>query len=83
VRQRTEFSDDTRSVLPFNLAWSTGGSTATSTETLPVDRPRRDNDVISVQENSSAPTITSSTSQRIRAGIARIIRAGSPSNLRS
>jgi len=39
--------------------------------------------VISVEENASAPTITSSTSQRIRVGIARIIRAGSASNPRS
>src|SRR5271169_3476244 len=47
-------------------AWSTGGSTATSTKSLPVDRPRPDKSLNSVKENASAPTITRSPQAKNR-----------------
>ena len=64
-------------------AWSTGGSTATSTESRPVTHQRRHNALVFVPIPRSAPTITSSIWRRIPMAIARIIRAGSPSNPRS
>ena len=64
-------------------SWSTGGSTATSTKSLPTARLRRDNCVISVEECASAPTITSSTSRRIPTGTAGSGAVEFPSKLRS
>jgi hypothetical protein len=55
--------------INWTVAWSTGASTSTSTESLPVDWPRPDNSVISVQECSSAPTITRSIWVRIPTSI--------------
>jgi hypothetical protein len=57
-------------------SWSTDGSTATSTESRPIECRRRRKRLIYLRELVSAPTTTSSIWRRIRMGIARIIRAG-------
>ena len=77
------FSGRTPSLPGWTESWSTGGSTATSTESLPVDWSRLDNPVISVQIYASVPTITSSISRRIRTGTVALAGVEFRSNSRS
>ena len=49
---------------------STGGTTMTSTRSRPTDRRRLHSSLVFVANPASAPTITSSTSRRIRMGTA-------------
>jgi hypothetical protein len=63
--------------------WTTDGATSTSTGCRPVDCERRHNSRVSRQHPASAPTITSSTSRRIRTGTVGLAGVVSPLNLRS